>query len=476
MELYEYSAIQLAAAIRDGEVTAVEVTEQAVAQAERLGPEVGAFTVVAGDLAREQAHRIDVELAAGTAPSVAEAPLLGVPCPIKDLDAVGGVLFQSGSLTQRGNVADEDSDIARRFAGMGTVMLGKTNTPEFGLPCYTEPEVAPPARTPWDSTRSAGGSSGGAAAAVAAGIVPIAHGSDGGGSIRIPASACGLVGLKPSRGRVSPGPNMPGPGLTTNGVLTRDVRDTAVALDFLSRPQVGDVYYAPQSDTTFLQACERPVTGLRVGVLTRPVIADATVHPEALAAVARAAADLEGLGHHIEDASLPFAPERWQAFAALWSIGALAIPVPAEQEPNLRPLTRWLRDQGRASSGLQLAQAWYAAQQLAHDTALAWSEYDLILTPTLAQPPAKIGSIRDDADPAADFQAQTEFTPWTSVYNVSGLPAISLPLHRARIDGATLPIGVMLGAAFGQEALLLSVAAQLEAADPWPHTPVETTP
>ncbi|MDR3069767.1 MAG: amidase, partial [Propionibacteriaceae bacterium] len=388
MDLHELSAIETAAAIRDRVASVREITEHALERAASIGPTVGAFAYVAVDRALAQADAIDAALASGTAPDGSSAPLLGVPCPIKDLDPVAGLPFEEGSATRRGKIAKADTDIVGWLKDAGTIMLGKTNTPEFGLPCYTEPDVAPAARTPWDITRSAGGSSGGAAAAVSSGIVPIAHGSDGGGSIRIPASVCGLVGLKASRGRISPGATeMPGPGLVTDGVLTRTVRDTALALDILGKPRVGDIYFAPQPAAAFLAACDLELSGLRVGVLTTPVITPASVHPAALAAVDKAASLLEGFGNHIESAPVPFSWERWGAFAALWAIGAQSLEIEPEKEHLLRPLTRWLREQGSGISGLEFAQALAAAQQIAHDTQVAWADFDVILTPTLAQPP-----------------------------------------------------------------------------------------
>ncbi|MCA0252917.1 MAG: amidase [Actinobacteria bacterium] len=473
-DLAELTALETAAAIRERQVSAVEVTEAALRRAE--ADAWGAFVTLAPDLALRQAADIDRRLA--DEPTL-DLPLLGVPCPIKDLNPVAGVGFEAGSTAMRGNLAEVDDGIVEWLREAGTTMLGKTATPEFGFPCYTEPDGRPPAATPWDPTRSAGGSSGGAAAAVAAGIVPIAQASDGGGSIRIPASACGLVGLKPSRGRVSSGPLMPpGPGLATAGVLTRTVADTAAALDVLAGYRTGDTYVAPPPSGSFLAATRLRPTGLRIGVLTTPVIAEAEVHPACLEAVTAAVRLLQDAGHVMEEAPAPFAVERWDAFTALWTVGAASIPLPPEADPLLTPLTRWLREQGRGVTALEHAAALAELQRLTREVALAWDEFDLILTPTLAQPPAPIGSLRDDTDPAGDFAAQTRFTPWTSVCNLSGLPAISLPLHVAEVDGIRLPIGIMLGARFGAEETLLSVGAALEEAaggweqaGPWRRVP-----
>lgn len=376
-----------------------------------------------------------------------------------------------------GYVPDADDDVVGWLSSAGTVMTGKTATPEFGLPCYTEPEGRPPAVTPWDTTRMAGGSSGGAAAAVSSGMAPIAHASDGGGSIRIPASCCGLVGLKASRGRIGTGRfRQPGPGLSTDGVLSRTVRDSALGLQVLSVPTPGATYLAPAEDSDFVRAVTREPGRLRIGLLTTPVIAQADVAPVCRQAAEATAESLARLGHQVDLAPVPFPVERWAAFEAIWSVGAATIPIPPDREALLRPLTRWLREKGRRVSGVEYALALGALQALGGEIAQAWDTFDAILTPTLAQPPLPVGAIRNDADPAEDFAAQTRFTPWTSVANLSGRPALSLPLRTAVVDGVELPIGVMFTGRFGQEALLLSLAAQLEAELGWRHPFVTDMP
>ncbi|WP_415109732.1 amidase [Micropruina sp.] len=459
------SALEIAREVNAGQLSAVEVAAAALELAEQRGSRYGAFTCLAPERAIADARRTDTRIAAGE-----RLPLAGVPCPIKDLNQVAGLPWEAGSAVLRGNRATADDPIVGWFAEAGTSMIGKTTVPEFGLPCYTEPDTGPPAVTPWDPTRSAGGSSGGAAAAVAAAIVPLAHGSDAGGSIRIPASACGLVGLKVSRGLISSGNRPPGPGLGVDGVLTRTVRDTALALDVLAGPRPSDTYWAPMAPGGYLAACDQAPERLRIGLLTTPVIADAEVHPACLDAATRAAQLLEDLGHEVIEAPVPFPATQWQAFAAVWAVGALSIPMPPDADAALTPLSRWLRDAGRASTGLEYAQALSAIQLLTKQVAEVWDAFDIVLTPTLAQPPALLGSLRDDADPASDFAAQTRFTPWTSVYNLTGRPAISLPLHTARLagpDSPELPIGVMLGGRFGAEDVLLGLAATVEAAAPW---------
>lgn len=461
MQINELSALDLAAAIRSGLVGIREVVTESLerAHADRLG----AFVHIADEVALHTADRLQAKLSER---DFEPGPLFGVPCPIKDLTQVAGLPFEGGTPVLRGNVATVDDGIVIRLRAAGTIVTGKTATPEFGLPCYTEPEGRPPASTPFDPSRTAGGSSGGAAAAVGSHVVPIAQGSDGGGSIRIPAAACGVVGLKASRGRVSKGPiGVDGAGLVSDGVLTRTVRDTAAALDVLAPGWPGDPYPVPVPATSFLAAVDETLPRLRVGVLTEPVIADdAEVHPGALRAVEKTVAWLADLGHDIDMAPKPFGVEDWAAFHALWAVGALGAPVPPESEPQLRPLTRWLRDQGRTVTGQEYAAAALAAQQITRRTAELWDPFDVIVTPTLAQPPAKHGTLRDDADPAGDFTAQMRFTPWTSIYNLTGRPAISLPLHTEEVDGVKLPFGVMLGARLHDDARLLTLAADLEEA------------
>jgi len=466
MALTERTALELAGLVGEREVRAVDVVAAHLERSERLAARLGAFARLTPDSALERATRLDAALDRGEP----VPPLAGVPCPIKDLSPVAGIGWEAGSAAMAGTIAEVDDDVVGWFAEAGTISTGKTATPEFGLPCYTEPEGAPPAVTPWDPSRMAGGSSGGAAVAVATGMAPIAHASDGGGSIRIPASCCGLVGLKPSRGRIGTGRlRQPGPGLTTDGVLSRTVADTAAALDALAGRGVGETYTSPPVAGTFLGASRRDPGQLRIGVLTTPVITDADVHPACTDAVDATVAALVRAGHDIEAAPVPFPADHWLAFRAVWAVGAATIPIPAEAELALRPLTRWLRETGRRVSGVDYAQALGTIQRLTREVALAWGGFDAVLTPTLAQPPLAVGALRDDDDPAADFAAQTRFTPWTSVANLTGLPAISLPLHTSVVDGSTLPIGVMFFGRPGADDLLLSLAGQLEAEVGWRH-------
>jgi amidase len=465
-ELHDLTALEQARAIRRRETSSVELTEHYLRRCDARADELGAFLARTDDLALAQARAADARLADAD-PHEDLGPLFGTVVPPKGLDLVAGVRTSFGSAVLE-LTPPVDGDAVALMRAAGLVFPGITNTPEFGLPCYTENLVAPPARTPWDLRRSAGGSSGGAAAAVSAGLASAAQGSDGGGSIRIPSSVTGLVGIKPSRFRVSGGPLPESVGeLAVVGPLARTVRDAAALLDVLAGPFAGAATRLPAPAGTFLDAAGRDPGHLRIGRYATAVIADATVHPACLAAYDEASLLLESLGHEVEDIPAPWAPSVVGAFVAVWSTLALGIPVPAELESGLTPLTRWLRELGRGVSGLDLANAVSMMQTLTRDSLLATSAYDVILTPTLAQPPALVGGIRDDADPAADFEAQKRFTPFTSPYNVTGQPAVSLPLHWAEIDGVTLPIGVQLVGRPADEETLISLAAQLEAASPW---------
>ncbi|HVW79457.1 MAG TPA: amidase [Mycobacteriales bacterium] len=462
-QLHDLTLLEQAAAVRERSVSPVELAEHYLSRIAALSDTVGAFVTVTADRAIDQAHAAErATLAGGELP-----PLHGVPVAIKDLNNVAGVPTRFGTAVwPEGRTPEVDDVVVAKLRAAGTISLGKTNTPEFGSPCYTEPDIAPAARTPWDLDRSAGGSSGGAAAAVAAGLVGGAQGSDGGGSIRIPASVCGLVGLKPSRGRVSNGPaSAEVSGLGVNGPLTRTVRDAAALLDAMSGPWRGDWHWAPPPATSFLAVCDEPPGRLRIGRFATPVIADGPVHPDCLAAYDAVSQVLAELGHDVVEHTTTYLTEELvAAFETVWSQDFLALPLEPEEEALARPITRWLRDRGRGASGTDLYAALAVLRTATRRELEATAGFDVVLTPTLAQPPAKVGELRNDADPAADFAAQKRYTPYTSPYNMSGQPALSLPLFW-NADG--LPIGVQLvGRPYG-EAVLLRLAAQLELAAPW---------
>jgi amidase len=453
-ELHDLTAVEQGAAVRRGDVSPRELAGHYLARVD----EVGAFVTRTPQLALARADLLlPVPEGAG--------PLYGVPTAIKDLNLTAGVRTTFGSAAFADFVPEVSDAVTLAIESAGMVSLGKTNTPEFGSPCYTEPDVGPPAVTPWDTSRMAGGSSGGAAAAVAAGLVPVAQGSDGGGSIRIPASCCGVVGLKPTRGRVSGHP-MYGEvtGLATAGTLARTVRDAAALLDVLAGPVVGDPSWAPAPDEPFLDSCRREPGRLRVARFLEPVIADVEVDPECVAAYESASALLASLGHDVEDIAVPMPREAVPTFETCWAVLTALSTVPPEREPLLRPLTRWLAARGRAVSGPEFGLALSAMRRFAAGCLASLAPYDAVLTPTLAVPPLPVGALRDDDDPEGDFEAQKAFTPWTSAWNVTGMPAVSLPLHWTP---GGLPVGVMLAGRPAQEGLLLSLAAQVEAASPW---------
>jgi amidase len=462
-QLHDLSALDQAGLVRRRDVSPVELATHYLSRIERLADTFGAFVTVTGEAAVEQATAAERAVpSAGRLP-----PLHGVPIAVKDLNLTAGVRTTLGSGTYADFVPPIDDFVVALLQAAGTVSLGKTNTPEFGLPCYTEPAVAPPARTPWDLERSAGGSSGGAAAAVAGGLVPFAQGSDGGGSIRIPASACGLFGLKPSRGRVSGGPvGGDVTGLAVNGAISRTVADAAALLDAMAVPMPGDPHWAPPlpAGETFLAAAGRPPGRLRIGRYIDPPVPGAQVHPDCRAAWEAASVLLASLGHQVEDVPTPFGPDLIPMFEVVWSVSATGVPVDPAREGELRPLTQWLRERGRSYSGPHFVRALTGLQQAARASITATAGYDAVLVPTLAQPPALVGGLRDDADPAGDFEAQKRFTPYTAVYNMTGQPAVTLPLFWS---DAGLPIGVMLVGRPAAEATLLSLSAQLEAACPW---------
>lgn len=492
MHLYEASAADLAAAYRNGTTDPIEVTRELFARIEAHNEEVGAFCSLSKTRAEAAAKAAREQIADGD-----PRPLLGVACPIKDLREVEGEPFVAGCKALAGNVSTRTDGPAQKLLDAGVVMLGKTTTPEFGMVGYTEPDIGPKARTPWDTSRTAGGSSGGAGAALAAGFTPLAHGNDAGGSIRIPAACCNVVGLKPTRGRISVGPYYPdGPGLVTDGVLTRTITDTAIALDAIAGQTPGDPYLPPASASSegswaegvdansfaaLLQAAERAekLTELhgrpvRIGLLTEPLNVDELeFHPEALAAAYRAARLLEAAGAEVIEISRCMSGKEWLSFMPLWQTGAASLPIPPAAEDQLMAITTWLREAGKRVTAVEYANAAGAVQLLARQVAARWANVDVVLSPTLSGPPRYPDELQLD-DPAADFEEQKRFSPYTSVWNITGAPAISVPLHRAEITGRDgklreLPFGVQLGGVTAiSEALLLRLARALELAAPWP--------
>src|SRR3954469_13181488 len=461
-QLHDLTALEQAAAVRSGETSSKELVDHYIGRIEQHDGELGAFVTLTFDQAREQAAAADAAVAAGDE----LPPLHGVPIGIKDLNMTEGVPTKLGSRAFDDFVPPFSDFTVENLRAAGTISLGKTNTPEFGLPCYSETQVAPPARTPWDLSRSAGGSSGGAAAATAAGLVPWAQGSDGGGSVRIPSSVCGLFGIKVSRGRISRGP-LQGDvtGLSWDGPLARTVRDAAAMLDAMQGPMPGDPHWAEPPSQSFLSYADTPPGRLRIGRTREPVVAGATVHPHVVEAYEAATELLTSLGHEVVDIPPPYdAAQLVPNFEILWAVSASGVPVAPEREELLLPLTRWLRERGNNTSANEFTGAMSTLQAATRMGIAATAEYDVLLTPTVAQPPVPIGYFRETGDPAEEFDRMKQFTPWTAVFNMTGQPAVNVPLHWSP-DG--LPIGVMLVGRPADEATLISLSAQLEEARPW---------
>ncbi|MEJ2867010.1 amidase [Actinomycetospora sp. OC33-EN08] len=479
-DLHELTALETADVVRRGEASVLDVVDHALARAETVGARLGAFAVVTPERAREAARALDV---AGPGSGGPLQPLRGVPLAIKDLSATAGVRTGRGSVVHRDRVPEVDDDLVGLLRDAGTVSIGKTAVPEFGLPCYTEPADAPPALTPWDLSRSAGGSSGGAAAAVASGVLPVAQGSDGGGSIRIPASVCGLVGLKTTRGRVPAGPAGGDPaGLSVPGPLARTVADAAALLDALcgGRTWPGEPLVPPgPPDGGYLRALGRPGPRRRIGVCTSVPYGDltgvlgpewtgASVDPVCAAAAEDTARVLESLGHVVEPVEIRLPDEVVGAFLTLWATLALGDPVSPDDEVRLQPLTRLLRTRGRAVSGIGALGALQTVQVATRRMVAARAGLDAVLTPSVALPPRPVGWFSADG-PETDFARQVAFTPWTAIANMTGEPALGLPTGWPTVDGVTLPVGVTLRGRRGEEDVLLGLGAEVEAAVPWAH-------
>jgi amidase len=406
-------------------------------------------------------------------------PLLGVPFLMKDLGGQeAGAPCHMGMrfLKDAGWVESVDSHFAARIRRGGLVCLGRTNTPELGLLPTTEPEAYGATRNPWNLGHSAGGSSGGAAAAVAGGMVPVAHASDGGGSIRIPAAHCGLVGLKPTRGRSSFGPSAGErwAGFSCELVVSRSVRDTAAILDITQGGVLGDPYAATPPERLYADQIKTTVRPLRIGVLSKSPSGSIEVHPACAEAAALTAKALSELGHHVEE-SFPEAladPEAVRSFVTVVSCcTARALDAVADKvgkplgAEDVEPLTWTLAEIGRACTAPRYIAALEAAHALGRRLASWWERYDLLLTPTTAQPAPRLGDLVPSKDnPLEAYARSAPYGCFTSAFNQSGQPGISLPVHQTA-EG--IPVGAQLIAAYGREDLLLRIAAQIEAAIPW---------
>jgi amidase len=457
-ELHWLDATEQAAMLRAGKVSSVELVAHHLDRIDQLNAELGAFITVTPERALGQARAADARIAAGDAPA-----FCGVPTAFKDLTSTAGVRTTLGSQLLADVVPDIDAHVVTLVEQAGFVSLGKTNTPEFGLSSFTDNDVVGPARTPWDTRLNAGGSSGGAAASVAAGLLPLAPGSDGGGSIRIPASCCGIVGFKPSRGRVSAGPvGSDWSGLAGDGPLARTVRDAAALLDVLSRPMPGDLRPLPPPAIPFTDWCRRDPGRLRVARWSTPYLPGVDPSTDAVEAYDTASSLLESLGHDVVEVKNPFPAELEPQFNVVWSSGMAAAPIPAEAHPLLRSNTQYWLGRGQTTSGVDLARAMQFLEATTRDVAIRMQDFDLWLTPTLAQLPQPTSHFT--GNPPDVHRRELEFTPFTAVYNMAGVPAASLPLHwtEPTPDRPTLPVGTMFAAKAGDDGLLFALLGQLE--------------
>jgi len=465
-EYAQYDGLGLAALVAKGQVTPLELADEAITRIERHNPELNAVVLKIYDQARDTAKRLAGE---------GDGRFRGVPFLLKDiLGNMAGVPTASGARFLLDMPAAQDDTLVARFKAAGLVPLAKTNVPEFGLLPTTESVLYGPCRNPWNRAHSTGGSSGGSAAAVAAGIVPFAHANDGGGSIRIPASCCGLVGLKPTRGRNPLGPMLGDimNGLICEHVVSRSVRDTAAVLDCTHGPEPGDPYAAQPPARPFLEEVTAPAGRLRIAFTTKTP-SGSPVHPECITAVERTAKLCQELGHIVEEAA-PALDQNMitQSFLTVWCSG-LAMQINAVAMLNGREvreelfegITWGLYEQGRQVTAAQYLIAVAMLQIQSRMVGQFHTTYDCWLTSTLGSPPIRLGTVDlNERDPVAGLAPIFDYVPYTPLQNATGQPAISLPLHWTA-DG--LPVGVMFTGRLGEEGVLLRLAGQLEQARPW---------
>jgi amidase len=465
-ELHDLDATAQAALLRHREASSVELVRHHLERIDAHAESLGAFVTVTAEQALEAAAEADRRLSEDDDPP----PFCGVPTAFKDLTATAGTRTTMGSVVMQDNVPTVDAYVVELVQRAGFISLGKTNTPEFGLSSYTDNDIVGPARTPWDLTRNAGGSSGGAAAAVAARLIPLAEGSDGGGSIRIPSSCCGIVGFKPSRGRVSAGPlGSDWTGLAGDGPLARTVRDAAALLDAMAHPMPGDLRPLPEPDVSFSAWVAREPRRLRIARWSTPYLPGIEASASSIDAWEEASRVLESLGHDVVDVDNPFPAALEPQFNVVWSSGMAAAPVPEEAIPVLRANTRYWLARGQEATGVELARAIQFLEATTREVLTSMNEYDVWLTPTLALPPQPSEWFTESGDPTEDHRRELLFTPFTAVYNMAGVPAANLPLHwtEATQDTPSLPVGVMLAGRPGEDGLLFSLLSQVEEAAPW---------
>jgi amidase len=460
-------AVELAAMVRSGEVSSRELVELSLQRIEELNPSLNAFV------------EIDAERALATAEQVGpgdERPFAGVPVAVKNNRPVAGMRLTYGCRLMEDYVCDYDHNVTSRLRGAGFVIVGTTTLPEYGILPVSEARIFGPTRNPWDLERTPGGSSGGAAAAVAAGMVPVAHGNDGGGSIRIPAACCGLVGLKPARGRISVAPELGDSSLGIDGMLTRDVRDTAAILDVLAGYEPGDATWAPPPSQPFAQAAAGDPGRMRIAFSKQTPSPTAELDPICARGADEAAELLRSLGHEVIEVDPPWRQEGLsELFGMVFSSQiALSIGYSAAvsgkgvenvSEEDMEPMSWAIFSMVRKLGTLEQQRAVVQLQAFARQLVAWLAQYDALLTPALAERPLPLGTLDTAAEhPMETFTRSGLFTPYTPVFNATGQPGISLPLYQGE-DG--LPLAVQIVGAPAGEERLLALASQLEGAHPW---------
>jgi amidase len=463
-EYGSYDGVGLAELVRTKQVSAGELLDEAIARTAKIDPEINAVVVKHYDYAKRQIDK-----------GLPEGPFTGVPFLLKDLEILGGTVTTSGASVYRDNVADHSGTLAQRFLNAGVTIFGKSSTPEFGLMPTTEPRLFGPTRNPWNLAHSSGGSSGGAGAVVAARIVPVAHASDGGGSIRIPASASGVFGLKPTRARNPLGPDRAEgwAGFSCGHVLGISVRDSAAMLDAIHGAEPSSPYVAPPPERPFAEEVGRDPGRLRVAFTDKSPYGDA-IDPEIAAATRDVASLLAGLGHDVEERAPALAADPAAVMSTIVAANtALNVRV-AEQrfgramtDEDFEVLTLASAHNGEKTTATDYVAAQLSAFQISRGLARFFETCDVFLCPTLCSPPLRIGELNSMSQDLSHIAPiLRRYMPATSMFNMSGQPAMSVPLAW---NAAGLPLGMMFSARFGDEAGLFRLAAQLEQARPWKH-------
>jgi amidase len=457
-------ATELAQMVRSGEISARELVETSLERIEELNPALNAFV------------DIDAERALAAADAVRpgdQRPFAGVPTAIKNNRPVQGLRLTYGCSLMAENMCEYDHNVTRRLKDAGFVIVGTTTLPEYGILPVSEARIFGPTRNPWDLERTPGGSSGGAAAAVASGMLPVAHGNDGGGSVRIPAACCGLVGLKPSRGRISAAPELGDSSLGIDGMLTRTVADTAAILDVLAGYEPGDATWAPPPSQPFAQSAEGAPGPLRIAATTLSPVPEAVVDPVCAQAVSDAVELLRSLGHQVDEVDPPWQDDGLRELFGVVFSNHIALSIAysgmvAGCEPtadDMEPMSWAIFSMIQGLGAVQGMGAAVRLQRFARHLVSFLAPYDALLTPALAERPLPLGTLDTAApEPMSTFTRSGLFTPFTPVFNASGQPGISLPLFQGE-DG--LPLGVQLVGRPAGEGALLALAAQLEEARPW---------